>query len=98
MDVVKKIQLQYLQVFSRTNGVPLSYKIQGIWDYANTGKTGRWGNLQTINVYNPHYNVIYRRHKIRGNGYALQFKITSSSGEPFDIIGWAGVETINQGT
>jgi hypothetical protein len=93
-----KFQPQYVQVWSNTNGSTTAYQIQGIWDFAGSEDTGRVTVLQNVKVFNPKYNIIHRRHKIRGNGYALQFKITSQQGLPFDIAGWAVVDTVNQGT
>lgn len=95
---INKFQVQYLQVYARTNGEGLKYKVQGIWDYANTGDTGRWTTMQVASSSSTDYDVIFKRHKIRGNGYSVQFKFTSSTGEPFDLIGWSAVDTVNQGT
>jgi hypothetical protein len=96
---IKKSQPQYIIVYSNTDGGPSSYKIQGIWDYANTGNSGRFSTQQLVtNGLTNNYNVVMRRHKIRGRGYTLQFQITSADGQPFDIIGWSTVDTTNQGT
>lgn len=95
---IRKYQPQYIQVFTRTNGEASSYKIQGIWDYANSPNSGRWSQTQQINNALTRFDTIMRRHKIRGHGYALQFKISSSDGMPFDIQGWSVVDTVNQGT
>ena len=97
-QAIRKFQPQYIQVYSRTNGVSSAYKIQGIWDYANDPNSGRWSSLQLVTNALTEYNTISRRHKIRGRGYTLQFKITSASGLPFAIQGWAVVDTVNQGT
>jgi hypothetical protein len=95
---IMKFQPQYIQVFSRANGRASAYKIQGLWDFSNSRNSGRWTNQQLITNALTRYDTVFRRHKIRGRGFALQFKITSVSGQPFDIQGWAVVDTVNQGT
>lgn len=95
---IKRFQPQYIQVYSRQNGAATSYKIQGIWDYANDPRSGRWSSLQLVTNALTRFDTVFRRHKIRGHGYALQFKITSSDGLPFDIQGWSVVDTVNVGT
>lgn len=95
---IKKSQPQYIQVFSRQNGAMTSYKIQGIWDYANDRSSGRWSSIQLVTNALTRFDTVFRRHKIRGSGYVLQFKIQSVDGLPFDIQGWATVDTTNTGT
>ncbi len=94
---IRKFQPTYIQMYSRTNGDAFAYKIQGIWDYANSGDSGKWSTSQITTVGLTHFDVVHRRHKIRGRGYSLQFKIQSVTGMPFDLIGWAVVDTVNQG-
>lgn len=95
---IKKFQPQYIQVYCKTNGAFSAYKIQGLWDYSNNRNSGRWSSIQLINNALTNYATISRRHKIRGHGFALQFKVISSDGVPFDIQGWAVVDAVNQGT
>lgn len=95
---IRKYQPQYIQVFSRQNGSPSAYKIQGIWDYSNSGNSGRWSSVQLVENALARYNTAIRRHRIRGRGYSLQFKIQSASGMPFDIQGWVVVDNTNTGT
>ena len=97
-SAIKKYQSQYLQIWSSNNGAISSYKIQGLWNFANDKTSGRWSNLQLITNALTKYDIIYRRHKIRGSGFVLQFKISSVLGMPFDIKGWAAEDTVNQGT
>jgi len=95
---IRRSQPQYVQVFSRMNGRANAYKIQGIWDYANDRNSNRWSNIQLVTNGLIRHDTILRRHKIRGHGYALQFKVISADGMPFDIQGWSAVDTVNQGT
>lgn len=94
---IKRSQPQYIQVFSRTNNEPFAYYIQGVWDYANDPNSGRWSTNQYIENTQVLYDVVFRRHKIRGHGYTLQFRISSVDGQPFDIIGWSVIDTTNAG-
>lgn len=89
-------QMPYIYVYSRLDG-PVSYKIQGIWDYAVTGNSGRWSVAQLINIFNPNFGFMARRHRIRGQGLVLQLKISSTDGMPFDIMGWSAYENQNTG-
>ena len=93
----RRFQMPYVYVFSRTNDLSTSYKIQGLWDYATSGNTGRWSLPQIVNIYQPDYAMVFRRHKIRGQGIVLQIKVRSVEGQPFDIMGWSTFETTNQG-
>lgn len=93
----QKSQLQYLQVFSKQDGAASAYKIQGMWDYANSGDSGRWTTVQRIENNLTNFSTAIRRHKIRGSGLALQFKIQSVQGAPFNIQGWAAIDTVNAG-
>lgn len=96
-QAIRKYQPQYIQVYSIQDDVASAYKIQGIWDYSNDRNSGRWSSIQYIDNALTRFNTAIRRHKIRGRGYALQFKISSASGRPFSIIGWSASETVNQG-
>lgn len=96
---MRKFQVQYLQMWSNVDDVDSGYKVQGIWDYSISGDSGRWTTIQNIDLDGTdNYGVVHRRHKIRGNGYSVQFKVTSQNQKPFDVIGWAVVDTVNQGT
>jgi len=96
-QAVKKFQPQYIQVYAR-NDTASSYKIQGIWNYANDPNSGKYTSEQLVTNALIRFGTIFRRHKIRGSGYALQFKISSVDEEPFDIQGWGVVDTVNTGT
>lgn len=92
----RKFQVNYVYVFSR-NDVDTAYKIQGLWDFANSGNSGRWTNQQLAVNNKDYFRMAYKRHKIRGSGLVLQTKVSSVDGQPFDIMGWAVVETVNAG-
>lgn len=96
-QAIKKFQPQYVQVWSNVNNVDSGYKIQGVWDYAINRNSNRYSGIQLANFdATSDFKVKYKRHKIRGYGYALQFKIISQDGLPFDVIGWGVIDTVNQ--
>ncbi len=92
----RRWQPGYVYIFSLTEE-PVSYKIQGIFDYATTGNSGRWSSNQVITIDEPDFGMVFRRHKLRGQGLVMQIRVSSVDGEPFNIIGWSIWETSNTG-
>lgn len=92
----RRFSMGYLNMFSRAD-VSTAYKIQGIWDYATSGNSGKWSSIQTTYNNKPYFGMIFRRHRIRGTGVVLQIKVTSVDGYPFDIMGWGTYENANTG-
>lgn len=93
----RRFQMPYIYVYSRVDGGNVAYKVQGIWDYATSGNTGRYSTAQIYNISGTNYAVVQRRTRIRGTGLSLQIKFKSVSGQPFDFIGWSTFETQNMG-
>lgn len=93
---ILKWQPIYVNMFSN-NEVNTAYKIQGHWDFSVSGNSGKWSTVQVINntADTDEFSMLYRRHKIRGHGLALQIKVASVDGEPFDILGWSIFEGQN---
>jgi hypothetical protein len=91
----KKFQANYVFLFNKA--IPSQYTFQALWDYANTADSNSWSSsaTQTINQTEDKYDIRRRRIKVRGEGYALQFKVSSVSGQPFEIVGWSTWETGN---
>lgn len=90
-------QPNYVFVFLETED-DASCFMQGIYDFTNSGSSGKWSSRQQ--VYNDalqYRDVNYRRLKVRGKGRALQLKFASESRRPFTIIGWSMLESINSG-
>lgn len=95
---VFKWQPVYLYMYSR-NETPISYNIQGRWDYSVAGPSGRWSTIQQVRSYlgQPNQGMLIKRHKIRGHGHVFQIMVSSVQGHPFDIMGWTMVENIDAG-
>lgn len=95
-QAARKFQTNYVHMFSEVNeDVDISYKIQGQWNYATSGNTGKWSVAQTININPQNYRFKPNRIKIRGHGRACQFKIFNNTTQPFNFIGWSTFETAN---
>jgi hypothetical protein len=91
----RKYQPNWVLVYVN-NETPGSFSFRGIWDYALNSGTNRFSTAQTITYSDTNYAYSHKRIKVRGHGLALQFKVESIAGEPFDIIGWSLFETVNQ--
>lgn len=93
----RRFQIPYVYMYNRQIDDYSSYLIQFRWDYATSGDTGRWSTTQFVENNAANYSVISRRHRVRGHGLVLQMKLSSVSGQPFDVIGWSMYETQNTG-
>lgn len=91
----RNFQSNYIFIFSDLEDGVNSYAFQSLWDYANTGDTGRWSQTQLVLHDDLDYDVARRRLKVRGQGEAVQFKFKSVTGRPFNIIGWSTYDTSN---
>lgn len=93
---IRKFQPNYLYIYSR-NSANTSYVVQGTWDFALSGNSGRISMRQQVNnTLSPtNYGMLYRRHKLLGRGQSIQIQITSIDGLPFDFMGWAVWEVMN---
>lgn len=94
-DAQRKFQTNQIYIFTRGDSEQ-SYLFQGRWNYATSGNTGRWTTSQRVEIPAANYSYVYRKLKCRGNGIALQYKISSSEGLPFYVIGWSAFDTVNE--
>lgn len=88
-------QTNYVFVFLETE-TNSSCFMRGLFEYTNSGNSGRWSRSQQ--VYNSaltYRDINFRRLKVRGKGRAIQLKFTSEQGKPFNIVGWSIKETQN---
>lgn len=69
------------------------YDFQSLWNYTNTGDSGKWSMRQRVIHGETDRDAGRRRLKVRGQGYAVQFKFASVSGKPFNIVGWSTMDT-----
>jgi hypothetical protein len=104
-DGIKRFQVPYINIYNETPDTPtteVGYKFQGIWDYAKSGNSGRFTVPDVANIAGvstppslTNYGFQTRRHKVRGRGYSLQYKIFSIPNVNFYIIGWSALENKN---
>jgi hypothetical protein len=94
-QALRKIQLPYVYMFSR-NPANNAYIIQAVWDYAGDGLSGKFTTKQTITNSQTDFTMLYRKIRLRGRGMAVQIKISSVSGQPFDLMGWSVLDQVNQ--
>lgn len=84
---------------------PSSLKLQGRWDWSDSGSSGKWSTTQQVYrlkppkdlgaEYDPGNLLVTARSKIRGRGKCLQLRFTSEQGKDFDLLGWGIVYTGN---
>lgn len=89
------MQSNYVSVFLETEANSSCF-MQGVYDFTNSGDSGKWSSKQQ--VYNSsltNRDINYRRLKVRGKGRSLQLRFTSEAGKPFNIIGWSVWATAN---
>lgn len=92
-QALRKFQPQYVYFYSEIPAYV--YKVQGVWSYAATPASNQFSTEQVITVNkSTAFNKDIRRVRIRGNGYVLQLKIDSMPGKPFNLAGWAVLDTI----
>ena len=95
-DAIRKWQSNWIRLYS-DNADPSSFTVQPRWDYTITSTPVRWGTAQTVTMTNAtDYGIRTKRLKLRGHGLAMQLKIASVTGEPFDIIGWSTWDSANE--
>lgn len=91
----KEYQANYV-TFICSDETGSSAFVQGVWDFSNNTLSKKWTTAQQVYNSTPAYrDYRIRRIKIRGWGKALQFRIYSATGVPFNIIGWSSFETAN---
>lgn len=92
-----KAQPTYINLFFATSEHDNSIDFRSLWQYATSGSTGRWSTAQRIVTTDNNYSYTRKRIKSRGSGNAYQFRVTSVTGQPFELIGWAVFETMSSG-
>lgn len=95
-DGLKQQFGNYINVFCNT-AANSSLRLRAKWDYANSSASGEWSTEQEVYVAKTFRDTLRRRIKLRGRGIACQLSFRSTSGKPFNIIGWSMMETVNPG-
>jgi hypothetical protein len=92
----QKFQGNYVYTFSNSE-LDGQYTLQGQWNYANSGNSGKWSQRSIVTVPSTNYDYHRSRIKLRGHGYSLALKYASVDDQPFHIIGWSTLYTGNAG-
>lgn len=91
----KLSQLPYIDVYG-VGDIDCECYLQSLWDFYNTGNSGRWSTRQKI-VFGSDASYSIRRLKTRGQGRALQLKFFSVTGKPMSLAGWSTFVYVTQG-
>jgi hypothetical protein len=94
-DGMRRFQPEYLYMYLNNNAVN-SYQFRGIRDFGLIN-SGRWSATQVVKNSSSQFSGLIKKHRVRGHGIVLQFQVNSTNGLPFDIMGWAVMETQNAG-
>lgn len=92
---IRKFQSNYLQVFADAEASS-SFRIRGMWNFAISGDSGKWGTSQTFYVNETNFNRKPIRIKLRGRGIVLQYRIYNNANYPCTIFGWSAFDTGNK--
>lgn len=95
-EAMRKFQANYVNLYAKNDDRQSVFTFRTMWDYSTSGATNRWSPSQTITMLPLDYGTDVRRVKVRGHGKAMQFRIESVTGQPFDIVGWSIFESANQ--
>jgi len=93
-DGQRKFQANYVYVFS-DNLMNNRYHFQTVWDYGTDADFGDYSSKQLITTTAGGWRYKANRLRLRGSGLAVQYRVTSISGQPFNIIGWSTFNTGN---
>lgn len=84
----------YLYLFSDlTDMDETDFYFQSIWNFSNSGNSGKQSSRQRITHTAGNFDILRNRLKVRGTGFAVQFRYTSIPGKPFKILGWTISDT-----
>lgn len=92
----KRFGASYINIFSDLSSIgETDFYFQPIWNYANTGNSGKIPNRQRVTYSSGQYfDIVRNRLKVRGAGYAIQHRFTGVPGKPFHIIGYTVSESV----
>lgn len=91
----KKFESNYIYLFSDLREIgETDFYFTPIWNYANSGNSGKIPNRQRVSRTLGYFDNVRNRMKVRGVGYAVQYKFESIAGKPFHIIGYTVSESV----
>lgn len=94
---IRNYQSNWIELWNNTEDSNCEYVFRGMFDFNKNLAIHRVTYPQTITLtQNTEITRKAKRLKVRGRGKALQFRIDSVSGEPFNIEGWSTVDSVNK--
>lgn len=89
----RKFQTNCIYIYS-DNLQDTMYNIKAYRNYG--GEDSESGSsTEQVSIAMDEFRHAFKKHKLRGTGLVMQFKVFSVEGEPFHIIGWSVYETSN---
>lgn len=89
---MNKGQLGYVDIHGETG----QCVIQALWDWSNSGSSGKWSSTQLLDFDEEHKTYQTKRVRIRGSGRSVQLKFAAVPGEPMKLIGWSTQVDVNR--
>lgn len=97
-DGLLKFQNNRIIVYMDTE-TGASVEMRGYWDFGSNSNSNKWSPKQECypSTVNTNFSIQKSSLIIRGEGKALQLNFTSTTGNPFTILGWSSFITVNDG-
>lgn len=93
----RRFQSNYVVVYARYRDNPQFY-FRSLMDFSNAESSMRWSANQLIQFPETGaYDYQMKKIKVRGTGRGIQFRVSSVSGKPFELVGWSRWQTANTG-
>lgn len=93
-DAIKKSQANYILVMV-DDEASQEFFFSSVYDYSINQNNGRWSSRQKLEFLDETYKYRSRRLKLRGHGKAIQFRVETSVGKGFNLVGWSTFESAN---
>jgi hypothetical protein len=89
-DVQRFAQAGYVTTLLEQQDADDSCYVQGVYDFAVNGNSGKWSQKQEIYTdFMEDRSLTWRKIKMRGKGRSIQLRYSSNGTKPFTIIGWS---------
>jgi hypothetical protein len=83
-------QAGYVSTLCEQQDADDSCFVQGVYDFAVNGNSGKWSQRQEIYTdFMEDRLLTWRKIKLRGKGRSIQLRYSSNGTKPFTIIGWS---------
>lgn len=119
-DIQRDKQLPYLTIYMKKTETgfivtendlepvnPSSVIVQVMWDWTNSGNSGKWGRpfqayrhrrmympVDETDTFDDGNSVVVTRNKVRGNGRVLSIKFSTEPLKDFHLYGWSMIMSL----